>query len=101
MDAQLHIANEPILKDIFCEPFPSSRNCDEEESVKEDTSISHFSKASTFNKLHDYRKILEPDSARDKLAICVTDTGIGIKKKDRINLFKLFGCLQNTRQMNS
>lgn len=35
------------------------------------------------------------------MVISVIDTGIGIKKKDRIKLFKLFGCLQNTRQMNT
>lgn len=29
------------------------------------------------------------------------DSGIGIKKKDKVKLFKLFGCLQNTRQMNT
>ena len=29
------------------------------------------------------------------------DTGIGIKKKDKVKLFKLFGCLQNTRMMNT
>ena len=29
------------------------------------------------------------------------DTGIGIKMKDQEKLFKLFGTLQNTRQMNT
>lgn len=29
------------------------------------------------------------------------DSGIGIKQEDKIKLFKLFGCLQNTRQMNT
>jgi signal transduction histidine kinase len=33
--------------------------------------------------------------------ISVIDSGIGIKKKDKIKLFKLFGCLNNTRQMNT
>ena len=28
---------------------------------------------------------------KDKLVIKVTDTGVGIKKKDRVKLFKLFG----------
>ena len=31
----------------------------------------------------------------------MVDSGIGIKKQDIIKLFKLFGCLQNTRQMNN
>ena len=54
-----------------------------------------------FNDSHNFKRILEPNEKRDKIAICVTDTGIGIKKKDRLNLFKLFGCLKNTKQMNT
>ena len=38
---------------------------------------------------------------RDKIVISVIDTGIGIKKKDRIKLFKLFGILQDTNHMNT
>jgi len=37
----------------------------------------------------------------DKIVISVIDTGIGIKPVDRLKLFKLFGTLQNTRQMNT
>ena len=29
------------------------------------------------------------------------DNGVGIKKKDQKKLFKMFGCLQSTRQMNT
>lgn len=36
-----------------------------------------------------------------KIVVSVIDTGIGIKKEDRVKLFKLFGTLQNTRQMNT
>jgi hypothetical protein len=39
------------------------------------------------------QKIFEPIKGRDKIVISVVDSGIGIKKKDRIRLFKLFGCL--------
>lgn len=38
---------------------------------------------------------------RDKLVISVIDSGIGIKPRDKIRLFKLFGTLNNTRQMNT
>ena len=38
-----------------------------------------------------------PDDTKDKIIIEVVDSGIGIKKKDKKKLFKLFGCLQNTR----
>ena len=33
--------------------------------------------------------------------ISVIDSGIGIKPRDKIRLFKLFGTLNNTRQMNT
>ena len=45
--------------------------------------------------------IMEPLSNVDKLVISVTDTGIGIKNKNRLKLFKLFGKLQNTKGMNT
>ena len=45
--------------------------------------------------------IFEPVLDRDKIVICVSDTGIGIKEKDKKKLFKLFGTLRTTRQMNT
>jgi osomolarity two-component system, sensor histidine kinase SLN1 len=54
-----------------------------------------------FNRDHSIDTVFKSDPNRDKIVIEVTDTGIGIKKKDRVKLFKLFGCLQNTRQMNT
>lgn len=33
--------------------------------------------------------------------VTVIDTGVGIKKVDQLKLFKLFGTLQNTVQMNT
>ena len=43
------------------------------------------------------KDIFEPMLDRDKIVICVSDTGIGIKKKDKRKLFKLFGTLRTTR----
>lgn len=51
------------------------------------------SEVSQFDKRHSIERIFEPEYGKDKLVISVIDTGIGIKKKDRIKLFKLFGCL--------
>ena len=42
-----------------------------------------------------------PLAKGDKLVISVIDSGIGIKPRDKRRLFKLFGCLNNTRQMNT
>jgi len=42
------------------------------------------------NKVHRH---FYPEVKRDKLVISVIDSGIGIKKKDRKKLFKLFGSL--------
>jgi signal transduction histidine kinase len=50
---------------------------------------------------HGIKEIEMRHSKRDKLIIKVKDSGIGIKNKDRIKLFKLFGKLQNTKGMNS
>ena len=38
---------------------------------------------------------------KDKLVISVLDTGVGIKAEDKKQLFKMFACLTNTRQMNT
>jgi K+-sensing histidine kinase KdpD len=62
---------------------------------------SRKSDASKFEKQHRFEDIYAPHNARDKIVIKVVDTGKGIKKKDRLKLFKLFGTLQNTRQMNT
>lgn len=47
------------------------------------------------------RNLMQPDPKADKLVISVQDTGVGIKNKDRIKLFKLFGKLQSTKGMNT
>ena len=36
-----------------------------------------------------------------KIVVTVQDTGIGIKKSGQRKLFKMFGCLSSTRQMNT
>lgn len=45
---------------------------------------------------HGHMEIFQPEYNRDKLVISVQDTGVGMKKKDKHKLFKLFGRLQNT-----
>lgn len=45
-----------------------------------------------FEEKHDIERIFKPEH-HDKLVISIVDTGIGIKKKDRRRLFKLFGTL--------
>lgn len=51
--------------------------------------------------MREVSEIFEPCEQRDKIAISVIDSGIGIKKKDKKKLFKLFGTLRTTRQMNT
>ena len=41
------------------------------------------------------------DFSSPKLQICVTDTGIGINKNDRHKLFRMFGQLDSTAQINT
>ena len=70
------------------------------DAIGDDTSRSSDSDSS-FDKERNPSSIAEPDEEFDKLVISVIDSGIGIKKKDKLKLFKLFGTLQNTRQMNT
>lgn len=67
----------------------------------EESENSNVTDYSEFKRLHGLEAIYEPHPEKDKIVISVTDTGVGIKKKDMIKLFKLFGSLQNTRQMNT
>ena len=61
-----------------------------------ETDSSDNSEDREFDKAHTISKIYKPDP-EDKIVISVLDTGIGIKKKDKRKLFKLFGTLQNTK----
>lgn len=54
-----------------------------------------------FENEHGIKEIEKRHATRDKLVIKVKDSGVGIKPKDRIKLFKLFGKLQNTKGMNT
>jgi signal transduction histidine kinase len=56
-------------------------------------SSSENSETANFNKEHTIKNIIEPHPENSKLVISVIDSGIGIKKEDRVKLFKLFGCL--------
>ena len=83
---------QSTLQKIYMDSFSSGEDSD---------SDSINSEASRFEKEHKIEKIFEPHVGKDKIVISVIDTGIGIKKKDKIRLFKLFGTLQNTRAMNT
>ena len=67
-------------------------------STGDDTSNSETKK---FERQHEIEELFQHEHNRDKVVVSVIDTGIGIKNKDRIKLFKLFGTLKNTRQMNT
>lgn len=47
------------------------------------------------------QSIYEQDENQSKIVLSVQDTGVGIKKDDQPKLFKLFGCLKNTRDINT
>ena len=51
------------------------------------------SESEVFDERHNINSIFEPEIERDKIVISVIDTGIGIKNRDRVKLFKLFGTL--------
>ena len=85
-------ASKLTIQTIYGDSF-SSDEAQSSESIN--------SAESKFEREHNVAKIFEALPDRDKIVITVIDTGIGIKKSDKIKLFKLFGCLQNTRQMNT
>ena len=51
------------------------------------------SEEKAFEKEHGIKSIPKRHPTRDKLVIKVQDSGIGIKRNDRIKLFRLFGKL--------
>lgn len=53
------------------------------------------------NLSHKIENVFTADPQYDKIVISVIDTGIGIKPEDRRRLFKLFGTVSSTRQMNT
>ena len=70
--------------------FASQLRREAEDDIGENTDQD----AKTFDHKFQIEKIMKPDSTSyDKIVISVIDTGIGIKKKDRRKLFKLFGTL--------
>lgn len=46
-----------------------------------------------FEKEHEIKRIMDAVKNRNKIVITVMDTGVGIKKKEKLKLFKLFGTL--------
>lgn len=96
---------------IFCQYIPKGKKIKSERKrpkndsysseKSSDSDDSKLSEDSVFLKEHDVDTLFKPDRERNKIVIEVMDSGIGIKKKDKVKLFKLFGCLQTTRQMNT
>jgi len=41
--------------------------------------------------------IYEPSPSASKVVLSVLDNGVGIKEEDQSHLYKLFGCLKETR----
>jgi signal transduction histidine kinase len=62
-------------------------------SDEEKRSNSSDSDERKFNEIHGIKDIGKKHLDRDKLVIKVQDTGVGIKRQDRLKLFKLFGKL--------
>ena len=62
-------------------------------SGSESSENSINSETRKFDEEHGLKRLMDPNQTIDKLVIQVKDTGIGIKNKDRIKLFKLFGKL--------
>lgn len=48
-----------------------------------------------------FKSIYLPENRNHKIILSVQDTGVGIKEADQPKLYKLFGCLTNTREMNT
>jgi signal transduction histidine kinase len=89
----------PKLSDVTTTQKKKKRVRDSYSSDKSSKSgsESNGSDASKFMMEHNIDTLFEPEENRDKIVISVIDSGIGIKKKDKVKLFKLFGCLQNTK----
>jgi len=62
-------------------------------SSSENIEDSKDSENQRFEKEHEIKRIMDPLKNRNKIVITVMDTGIGIKKKEKLKLFKLFGTL--------
>ena len=58
-----------------------------------DLSDSDNDEIKEISKLKNERELFRCSCEKDKLIVTVIDTGVGIKRKDQQNLFKLFGCL--------
>ena len=67
----------------------------------DDFSDSDDSARDDYNDAHTLQAVFTPNAQSDKIVITVIDTGIGIKPADQKKLFKLFGTVTNTRQMNT
>jgi len=80
----------------------SSANQDEAKTFLKER-VNAFYGRDLMKKSHYHRdpyELFKPATC-DKLVLSVLDNGVGIRREDQGRLFKLFGCLKNTRQMNA
>lgn len=82
-------AGVKAYKSKLLKMYQESFSSDNEKNFHDSDSVN--SEASKFERDHKVEALFEPMIERDKIVLSVIDTGIGIKKKDRIKLFKLFG----------
>lgn len=50
---------------------------------------------------HKFNSLMEDKPGHQWLEISVNDTGIGIKSSERKGLFKMFGFLESTKELNT
>ena len=51
--------------------------------------------------LPNFKHIFLPHETKDKIVLTILDNGVGIPEAQKDKLFKLFGCLKETRKMNA
>ena len=81
------------LERIFKSSFSSAEESQNHINFSAD---SQKSEMQNFEKEHFIDTLFLPVVGRDKIVISVQDSGIGIKQRDVVKLFKLFGTLKST-----
>ena len=74
---------------------------DEEQESEEDSNFDQPEAKGSKSLKEQKKEAFSSHPTQDKLVVTVLDSGIGIRKKDQRKMFRMFGCLKNTRQMNT